>query len=107
MNLMANAMSGVEAALLPVAAALLLEELTYRRIGPAAAGSAAETGRTSESPITRRRREMIALKLLLTVAGVLLLACARWEFRCMDSGCASRMHAASPAETKPRRTKRK
>ena len=29
MNLMANAMSGLEAALLPVAAALLLEELTY------------------------------------------------------------------------------
>ena len=29
MNLLANAVSGVEAALLPLASALLLEELTY------------------------------------------------------------------------------
>jgi hypothetical protein len=75
MNLLTEAMDGLGAALLPVVAALLLEELTYGGLVRLLLAPWPEPEDNSE-PQQKRRREMIALKLLLMVAGVLLLASA-------------------------------
>ena len=102
MSLLADAMSGLGAALLPVAAALLFEELTFgglvrlllapwpgaRKHGAPEAEVVARV-RTERAqaaphkpktglwgPRSRRRREMIALKMLLMIAGVLMMAAA-------------------------------
>ena len=106
MNLLADAMSGLGAALLPVAAALLFEELTFGGLvrlllapWPGAGKHGARGGRSSQAcgrkehkhaPQTKdrfvgtreittrgiRRREMIALKIMLMIAGVSLMAAA-------------------------------
>ena len=105
MRLLADAMSGLGAALLPVAAALLFEELTFgglvrlllapwpgaRKHGAAQRRIVATCGRKEHKPPHKpktvcgdpgdynpeiRRREMIALKTLLMIAGVLLMAVA-------------------------------
>ena len=80
MNLLAEAMSGFGAVLLPVAAALLLEELTFgglvRLLLAPRPGDRRNDKGAANTGKRRRRREMLALKMLLTVAGVLLLAAA-------------------------------
>lgn len=48
MNLLANAMSGLEAALLPLASALLLEELTYGGLVRLLLAPRPQTGRRKE-----------------------------------------------------------
>ena len=105
MSLLADAMSGLGAALLPVAAALLFEELTFgglvrlllapwpgtRKHGAAHKGTRTERAQERKPPHKPKtglwgprelttpgigRRKMIALKTLLMIVGVLLITVA-------------------------------
>ena len=94
-----------------MAAALLLEELTYGGLVRLLLAPRPDTGKPNEPNYTNWRQEMLALKLLLMVAGALLCCCRRGDSVCRrlaapavgaQKGCSERNRRKN-AKLEPRR----